>query len=787
MMILLLRLFNLQVVKGEEYTNKLINQHFSTSTLNAERGHVFMVDRTGKKIQLTQNIELFTLFVDPHFVEDKERVIDFLTPLVYEHLCVHYGVDLQDRYDCMRNLENYAWVELLPEKQVVYYYSGVQQAALAAIEEEGADAGERADLSIEIAVAMNEFDRELQDAMEAFTPEQWRQIIRERLEHIIVRGIKPTNYIGFFEDAALLEELADADLPYLEIHNQYYVYVRPERVPDAQRAAQRVASIFQRHGYAYSADSMRRLFVPQENRYVRIATNMNAKLAKVVRDARRDFAREMINGIPIYHGLGLETYERRYYPYGEFAAHLLGYMTKDGRAQYGIEEYYDHILAGQDGQIIGLSTPWIGQVWSNSVDIIDPQPGQDVYLTIDPHIQREAERILATYYEEFWPDTMSMTIIEPESGHIKAMASYPSFNPNTYQDAYRLRPVTPEESYIAEDLSYIDWPLFVQDGDELRPALVDERLDPSYRKYMFANGLGPQIFINNNISRAYEPGSIFKTITAAIAVDSDSVSMYDFYHDPGEVMVWPFRISNISTACPWYHNYMHAVAFSCNVGMVRMGQQMTKYPFYNYLERLGFGELSHIQLAGEDPGSVPDVNTVSVAWFFNNTFGQGLLATPIQVVSAFAAMANGGTYIAPSIVQASHNHAFDTLVPHTPKTTYQVFSPETSDISRQTMAFTLKEGQMRPLASVWFDLWGKTGTSEIAFRGRYRGDLWRTNASLVGLVNMHDPKYIVMIQVRRPRTTRWWMDVNGDIFKDTATFLLAYDNFVEVEPLEPTQ
>jgi cell division protein FtsI/penicillin-binding protein 2 len=772
--LLALRLFFLQVVQGSAYAETFINQHFSRSTLKAERWHIYMVDRTGKKIQLTQNIELFTLHIDPKFVEDKPRILNFLTPLVYDHLCVHFGVELVERYTCMRNVEKFTGQELLPKEQLVHYLSGdfLANDQGVAIWWDGTDQ--------QVFVDPEIYNAELQSAMETFTAEYGRQLIREKLDTMIVRGIKPRNYLWFFDNPQLLEDLLAKEWPFIEIFNQYYVYIRPDAVAHLPTALQDTAALFQSHGFGFTVTGLRKLFTPQENRYVRITTNMNAKLAKIVRDAQRTFARELINGVPVYHGLGLESYEIRYYPYWNFASHVLGYMTRDGRAHYGVEEYYNKELAGKDGEIIWLATPWIGQVGSNSVDIKEPQAWKDVYLTVDPHIQREVERILASYYNRFLPDVMSMTVIETDSGKIRAMAWYPSFNPNFYQDAYKIRPLTFDDKYIAENISYIDRPIFIEEigSQDIRLARSDERDDATRKRYIFTNWLGPQIFINNAISRPYEPGSIFKPLTAAIAVDSDSVRMSDTYIDPGFVMIGQFRISNISSECPGEHTYSHAIAFSCNVGMVRMAQQMTKYPFYNYLLRLWFGALTNIQLAGEEAGAVPDSNTVSTAWFFNNTYGQGLLATPIQLATAFAAAVNGGTYRKPSIVESIYDKKFSTMSPVEIAMNYQVFRPSSSQAIREVLAYTIKYGQMKPLSSVGYDLWGKTWTAEIAFKGKYRGDLWRTNVSLVGLVNQHNPKYIVVIQVKRPRTSKFWMDVNGDIFKETAQFLLAYDNYV---------
>jgi len=126
-LVLLMRLFALQVINGERYTNILVQQHFTKSTLKAERGHVFMVDSAGKPVQLTENVELFTLYVDPKFVLDKPRMISFLTPLMYQHFCMEYGIHEPDMLTCVKNIEAFSATRLLPEKQYAFYYSGDEQ------------------------------------------------------------------------------------------------------------------------------------------------------------------------------------------------------------------------------------------------------------------------------------------------------------------------------------------------------------------------------------------------------------------------------------------------------------------------------------------------------------------------------------------------------------------------------------------------------------------------------------------------------------------------------------
>lgn len=713
-----------------------------------------MVDKWWKPLQMTENIDLYTLYVDPKFVEDKKRLINFLTPLIYDHLCVQYWITQPDDLTCMQYLEDFTSTKLLPQKEYVFYYSGDEQ----------------------ITVDADKYDAEVAAVLSGFTQSQAYQLIAARLDQVIQQWIKPKNYLWFYENPAFLNELKSKNLPFVELVDNYYVYILPDKVTERTNAGVLLYGLFKKHWYDIDFDTLKNILLPQENRYVRLITNMNAKLAKRIKDAKRDTATELINGIPLLHGLWLESYERRYYPYESFAAHILWFLTKDGVASYGVEEYFNDILAGKDWKIIGLATPRIGQIWSNTVDIEDPQAGMDVYLTIDPHIQRELERILAWAFPGFRGDSMAAVVLEPATWKIKGMANYPTFNPNRYEDEYKIRPLWYNDSAVADDLSYIDRPLLILSGEELTLAKTDERADPAYKKYMFNNGLGPQIFLNRVISMPYEPGSIFKPIALASAIDSDALSMYDFYNDPGKVEIGPYTISNVSNLCKWDHNFMHALAYSCNVGMVRIAQKMSKYVFYNYLSRLRFGQLTNIELAGEEAGSVPDFNTISIAWFYNNTYGQWLLATPLQMSVAYATLVNWGKYIQPTILEATYDKRQSLYIKRVSGLEQHVFRSKTSDDIKEALVNVIENGQMNKLKKPWYELGGKTGTSEIAFRGKYKWEIGWTNTSLVGVITKENTKYVVVIQVRRPRSSKRWLDVNGEIFSTIADMLISYDH-----------
>jgi cell division protein FtsI (penicillin-binding protein 3) len=201
-----------------------------------------------------------------------------------------------------------------------------------------------------------------------------------------------------------------------------------------------------------------------------------------------------------------------------------------------------------------------------------------------------------------------------------------------------------------------------------------------------------------------------------------------------------------------------------------------KENYYNYLSKLGFGQYSHIELANEDDWFVEWVSSVSWARYFNNTYGQGLEATPLQVAAWYGSLVNWWYYVKPSIEAGIRDKQTWIFQENKKKVVRQVFRKETS-AELKNWLFTIMESNKDYIKNIrveWFSLWGKSWTSQISYKWRYQQGLWWTNASFVGLLTKNDTRYIVVIQVRRPRTSLWWGETAWRIFRDVAKFLVSY-------------
>lgn len=766
--VLFLRLFWLQLFNHSYYEDLLSDQHVSQSLLKAKRGNIFAYDKAGKPVQLTENITMYNVFVDPKFVWDKPRFIELFTPIVYSHLCEMYGMKQITKESCVKNIELYTKKTILPKEPEFFYYG-----------------------SWIVTTGYWEYDWtglliQTEDILSWFSRETAYWLIKDQLDKMIFIGVKTQNYLGFFTNKAFLQELERLNLDYISIESSNYVYIIPKKIASISREITPLKALLTKYWYIGQFSNLEKYFQEQENRYVKLLSDANPIVAQSVKELKTEYYQDRNRDkIPLFHGLWLEPYTKRYYEYGSFLSNILWMVDKNWNAFYGIEQFFDTQLRGKDGKIIWRSSSWIGNVGANDFQIENVIDGNDIYLTVDMGIQKEIEMISKKYQEQFKADSVSILVYDPFDWSLKASANYPSFDPNDYNSTFQLKPLWWDDKYLVDDLTYLDVPVYVFTWWVYRLATSLERIDVSVAKYIAKNMYGPRVFVDKNISMPYEPWSIFKAFTVGIGVDLDEISLYDFYQDTNEVIVWPYRIKNADPKNCWgYNSFLNAFVYSCNVGMVRIAYGdgtgkvfgIWKESFYNYLDKLGFGKLTNIELAWESEWFVENSSTVALSRFLNNSFWQGLLTTPLQIVAGYAPLINWWYYIKPTIVKGVFDHKNNTYIPNQKQILNQIFKPETAEILKNALFDVLDQNpELRPATHIeWYKLWGKSWTSQISFKGKYQQWIWWTNASFVGIITKDNPKYVVIIQVRRPRSSIWWSQTASKIFGEIAKFLINY-------------
>ncbi|MDY6847223.1 MAG: penicillin-binding protein 2 [Chloroflexota bacterium] len=424
---------------------------------------------------------------------------------------------------------------------------------------------------------------------------------------------------------------------------------------------------------------------------------------------------------PSLSGLVWYPMQQRTYPEGTLAANLLGFYNyfsrETAQGVYGVEEAYNRLLTGKPQSVFMPNDPYLVE------PLPDIQPGASLVLTIDRDIQRMVERQLADAMEWSGAEGGTIIVANPENGEILGMASTPFFNPNEYWKY--------EETF------------------------------PGITPY------------NKAIGTTYEPGSVFKVITMAAALDSGVAEPSTTYNDSSGVYwvanSWP--IYNWDGGAWGVQDMTGCMQHSLNVCLAHVAVDLLQEDlFYQYLQAFGFGRSTGIDLASEAnfPLRLPTNNQWVEIDLATNSFGQGIAVTPIQMVTAISAVANDGMMMTPHVVRSviDRGQQYDV----TPQVINSPISPETAQSLTQMLTITLEEEASDALVE-GYTLAGKTGTGEIPTEFGYTSEL--TNASFVGWGPSDDPQFLVYVWLEKPTISPWGSVVAAPVFGDVVEELVV--------------
>lgn len=420
-----------------------------------------------------------------------------------------------------------------------------------------------------------------------------------------------------------------------------------------------------------------------------------------------------------FRGVGFTDEYKREYPRSRLAAQVLGFAGVDNQGLSGIELQCNSILAGNPGKLL-VEYDGKGNIIPQSIrESIPATAGDDVYLTIDGTIQYIVERQLAKASEQFDPEWITCIVQEVDTGNILAMCSLPDFDPNNY-------------------------------------AKFDEK-----------NWQNPAV------SKVYEPGSVFKAVSTSMFLDGDVATPQSQYNCPGSIL-----INGHELRCWTYPNgqgpmtLRSGLAMSCNIVMAKSVARLGKERFYDYLHGFGFTRKTNIDLPAEsDPVLVPKDQAVPLD-LAAMSIGQANAYTPIQMVNAISAIANGGTLMKPQIISKITERDGKTIKEVKPEEVRRVLSTERAEQVQEMMEAVVTEGIGKEAAVPGYRVAGKTGTAEIAREGRYeKGDYIM---SFGGFVPAGDPKIACIVIVSSPRTTASSGTVAGPVFSGIVKDIMRY-------------
>lgn len=475
----------------------------------------------------------------------------------------------------------------------------------------------------------------------------------------------------------------------------YTVYADPKFVKDAGATALAVQKVIGGDAGKFEA-SMK----ANPSRYEILAK-------RITKEKRDELSKLKLKGV------GAQETNYRTYPQGQLAAQALGFVNDEGDGQYGLEEFLNSNLKGKAGRLKAITDAQGVPLAANKDNIvIAPESGKQALLTIDLGIQQQMEDILKQHVDDTRSSKGSAVIIETKTGAIKAMANYPTFNPNEFNKV--------------EDQA---------------------------------------VFSNAVVTDAFEVGSIMKVLTAAAALDTGSVGRDQSYYDPASYKVDDATVSNIEEdGGPGTKNIADILQLSLNTGatwlLMQMGggqlNEKGRLVWHDYLtERFQFGKKTGIEQVNENEGVVPDPTEgfgLNIR-FANTSFGQGQSETILQMGAALAAVINGGTYYQPRLIDGyiKNNGSVEKVDPKVVK--QGVVQPKTGETIREFMEHTVQKNKLsygaRELRSE-YSYGGKTGTAEIANpNGGYYED--RFNGTFLGYVGGNEPQYVIVVSMREPR------------------------------------
>lgn len=400
-------------------------------------------------------------------------------------------------------------------------------------------------------------------------------------------------------------------------------------------------------------------------------------------------------------GVYLAKDSKRHYPLGDDLAHVLGFTGIDNQGLMGLELYHDEKLSGQKGSLSFYSDAK-GRRLDNLADIYSaPKDGLDLKTTINLKVQTIMERELDLAVSKYNPDGALAIAVNPKTGGVLGMSSRPNFSPENYQEV---------------------------DAD-----IFDRNLP---------------------IWSTYEPGSTFKIITLAAALEEKAVDLKeDHYHDDGAISVGGSQLHCWKSGGHGEQTYLEVVQNSCNPGFVNLGQKLGKEKLFTYIKDFGFGKKTGIDLQGEGNGILFKPENVGPVELATTSFGQGVSVTPIQQVMAVAATVNGGYLYQPHIakewIDPKTNKAVEVIKPNMKE---RVISEATSKEIRNALESVVAQGTGRPAYVDGYRVGGKTGTAQkVGKNGRYMQNNYVV--SFIGFAPADDPEMVVYVAIDNPKDT----------------------------------
>jgi cell division protein FtsI/penicillin-binding protein 2 len=428
-------------------------------------------------------------------------------------------------------------------------------------------------------------------------------------------------------------------------------------------------------------------------------------------------------------GIGTAPESIRYYPGNELAASVIGFVGYSGnerKGQYGIEGFCNADLEGKSGFLQQEKDAFGSWISFGDKNLKSATNGKDVVLTLDYTVQYLVEQKLKEAVEEYGAEGGSVIIMDPKTGAVTAMADYPTYDLNNYSEA--------------KDMS---------------------------------------VYLNSAIDQVYEPGSVEKTVTMAIGLDTGKISPSDSFFDTGSVKIDSWNIENAGSKSYGQQTMTQILEKSLNTGAIYIQQKVDKNVFYDYLKKFGLGSPTGIEMKGELSGNLSNLNDKKDINYATASFGQGISVTPLEMLTAISVFANDGKLMKPYIIDSYVDDSGQTQKTQ-PQIVRQVVSARTANLVAAMMVNVVKNGTAKGAQIPGYEFAGKTGTAQIPNKDKKGYEAGRTIHTFVGFGPMPNAKFSWIMKLDAPKAL-YAESTSVKAFRDIEDELVKYYHIAPTE------
>jgi len=447
-------------------------------------------------------------------------------------------------------------------------------------------------------------------------------------------------------------------------------------------------------------------------------------------------------------GIKVDDGYKRYYPYGELASKVLGFTGGDNQGIIGLEVIYDNVLMGTNGTILTYTDARGVELSEWGEERIEPIPGENLCISLDRNIQSYAMQLAYQAMKTKEADSVSIVVMNPQNGEVMAMVNVPEFDLN---DPYNLEPVLSKKITGMEE---------IVSGNEISTNSLSEEEKMNYLNSMWRNGC---------INDTYEPGSVFKIITAAAGLEEEVVSVDSAFSCPGFIVVEDRKIRCHKTGGHGGQTFLEGTMNSCNPVFVTTGLRLGADRFYEYFEKFGLLEKTGIDLPGEAGTIMHQKENIGLVELATISFGQSFQITPVQLAATVSSLINGGRRVTPHLAVKTVDEEGKTKRVFNYDDDTQILSEETSAALRSILEEVVANGTGKNGAVEGFRIGGKTATSETLPRGR-----GKYIASFLGFAPADNPKVVAVAIVNHPKGNYYGGAVAAPIIRQLFENILPY-------------